>query len=104
MTQLKLDQALWGHRSGSTYESEYDFDRLNAQAIRVAHAMLQRGDWVTLRHLEAVTGDPQASISARIRDFRKARFGSKTVERRRVSGGLYEYRILPGQWTKMAYA
>jgi hypothetical protein len=102
MTQLNFDQALWGHRDGSTYQSEYDLDRLNAQSVRVARVMLQRSDWVTLRHLEEATGDPQASISARLRDFRKDRFGRKTVERRRASGGLFEYRLLLWEWAKMA--
>lgn len=36
----------------------------------------------------------EASISARLRDFRKARYGSYTVNRRKRRGNLYEYEVL----------
>jgi hypothetical protein len=46
--------------------------------------------------LEAATGDRWASISARLRDFRKAMHGGHTVERERVKdgGGTFRYRLV----------
>ena len=44
--------------------------------------------------LSPMVGGSEAGISARLRDLRKPRFGGYTVERRRVDGGLFEYRIL----------
>jgi hypothetical protein len=41
-----------------------------------------------------VTGFPEASISARLRDFRKEQFGKHVVERRRRSQGQWEYRLI----------
>lgn len=35
----------------------------------------------------------EASISARLRDFRKVKYGAYTVNRRKRSAHLYEYRI-----------
>jgi hypothetical protein len=54
------------------------------------------GQWRTLAEIEEITEDPQASISARLRDLRKERFGEHEVARRRRGSGqrgLFEYRI-----------
>ena len=77
---------------GRTYEPTQDKGRLSAQHTRVVHAM-QDGQWRTLAEIEAKTGDPQASISARLRDLRKPQYDSNTVERRRRTQGQYEYRV-----------
>ena len=77
---------------GRTYESTQDKGRLSAQHTRVVHAM-QDGQWRTLAEIEAKTGDPQASISARLRDLRKPQFGHHTVDRKRISGGVFAYRL-----------
>lgn len=83
-----------GHRGGETYEAEFDFDRLNAQAKRV-YLVMKDSEWRTLSEISSFTGDPEASVSARLRDFRKDKFGALTVERRRrTDNGLYEYRVL----------
>lgn len=82
--------------SGETYEAEHDHDRLFAQLYRVRGAM-QDGEWRTLYEIEAITGDSVQSISARLRDFRKERFGSHTVNRRRrglEKRGLFEYQLI----------
>ena len=81
------------HFDGETYDPDQDFKRLTAQFIRVFQAM-GNGNWWTLSDLEKATGDPQASVSARIRDFRKEKFGGHTVERRRASAGQHEYRLI----------
>ena len=77
---------------GRTYEPKQDKGRLSAQHTRVVHAM-QDGQWRTLAEIEAKTGDPQASISARLRDLRKPQFGAHTVARRHRTQGQYEYRL-----------
>ena len=80
---------------GITYEQKIDGVRLCAQASRVFRLM-RDGQWRTLREIADATGDPEASISARLRDFRKERWGRFEVERRRrgeTPGGTYEYRL-----------
>jgi len=77
---------------GTTYEPERDRDRLARQLLRVKRAVSD-GQWWTLEKLEREIGAPQASISARLRDLRKPRFGGHTVERRYLSRGLFEYRF-----------
>ncbi|UJQ86574.1 exonuclease [Mycobacterium phage PenguinLover67] len=89
-----MTSVLDGPRDGRTFRSEIDEPRLNAQARRV-FAEMADGAWHTLPELAELTGDPEASISARIRDFRKERFGAMTVIRERIKGGhgLHRYRI-----------
>src|SRR5215207_6646304 len=80
---------------GATYDPEADHDRLGAQALRV-WALVADGRWRTLAEIEVGCGDPQASISARLRDFRKPRFGAHVIERRRRGDGhrgVFEYRV-----------
>ena len=92
MNQLDLDF----RADGSTYEAEHDRERLFAQLNRVREVM-KDGEWRTLFEIEASTGDPTQSISARLRDFRKERFGNHTVNRRRrgpEKRGLFEYQLI----------
>ncbi len=78
---------------GETYDEERDGPRINRQRDDVWRA-IQDGHWHTLGELESITGHPQASISARLRDFRKTRFGSHVIEREYVERGLWRYRRL----------
>lgn len=79
--------------SGATYEPKKDHARLGKQMLAVFDAM-RGGDWWTLAALEEVTEYPQSSISARLRDLRKERFGGHLVHRRRRGdGGTFEYRL-----------
>lgn len=87
------DLAQIPHRDGSTYVHERDARRLSRQHNRVL-AVLQDGKEHTLAELREKTGDPEASISARIRDLRKPRFGSHVIERRYVERGLHTYRLV----------
>lgn len=80
------------HFDGTTYDAPRDHGRLSAQLIAVRDLMLD-GEWRTLALVEATTGHPQASISARLRDLRKEKFGRYTVERRYLGDGLYEYHV-----------
>ncbi len=80
---------------GPCYIPAYDQKRLVGQIKRIYQCMSD-GAWRTLGEIEAVTGDPQASISAQLRHLRKSRFGAHEVEKRargERSRGLWEYRV-----------
>jgi hypothetical protein len=72
--------------------SEADRERLNSQLWRVFRLM-RDGQWRTLSEIARAVEGSEAGVSARLRDLRKPRFGGHGVERRRVSGGLWEYRM-----------
>lgn len=81
---------------GETYDPQHDEDRLSRQLGRVWDAM-KCGTWRTLEGISTITRDPTHSISARLRDLRKIKFGNYTVERRSKGDrerGLFEYRLL----------
>lgn len=71
-----------------------DHARLGEQLERV-RAVMEGGAWWTPEELERATGYRWASISARIRDIRKPKFFGRAVERRRVGGGQFAYRLVP---------
>lgn len=85
---------------GATYDPALDRARLNTQQQRVFDYIKDAG-WYTLREIESALNYayPQASISARLRDLRKAKFGSHRVERRRHSPGTFEYRLIVNELT-----
>ena len=81
---------------GETYVPSLDRERLADQFLRVWDLMIDQ-KWRTLREIAAVTGDPEASISARLRDVRKD-WGEDAMLRRRRPGidaraGVHEYRL-----------
>jgi hypothetical protein len=78
---------------GATYEASKDQQRLSRQLRGVYEAVRVPG-WYTLRQLSEIAHASEASVSARLRDLRKDKFGGFTIERRRVSGGLFEYRLV----------
>lgn len=78
--------------SGATYEPERDRERLSRQLDAVRRAMLD-GAWRTLAEIAAAAGAPEASVSARLRDLRKPRFGGWTVQRKNLGGGTWQYRV-----------
>ncbi len=55
-----------------------------SQLERVKNVMLD-GKWHTINDLRWATNDPESSISARLRDLRKSRYGGYNVERARIS-------------------
>lgn len=82
------------HFDGATYHHTLDGKRLNKQYLDTFDLM-RDGNWRTLSEIEAATGYPQASVSARLRDMRKAKFGGHAVNRRRSGmGGLFEYQLV----------
>jgi len=84
--------AILGDRDGSTFDRARDGERLNGQAADVFNYM-QHGQWRTLADIAAATGAPEASVSARLRDLKKEKFGGYKVERRYIANGLYQYRV-----------
>lgn len=78
---------------GDTYDSARDRVRLNAQQQRI-YDLMKDGRARSLREIAAVTGDPESSISARLRDFRKPKFGGFEVEREYVTHGIHTYRLV----------
>lgn len=79
--------------NGPDYDPRRDNVRLTGQLLRVFEAM-KSGAWRTVEEIAAITGDPPTSISAQLRHLRKPRFGGYTVERRRRTGNLSEYRVV----------
>jgi hypothetical protein len=85
---------LFGPRDGDTFDPDQDTSRLNRQARDVWLVMADQ-QWHTLHELAIRTGHPEASISARLRDLRKPRFGSRQIEREHWGHGLHAYRYVP---------
>ena len=83
-----------GDRDGATFDQKFDRDRLNKQCQAV-YDCVRDNKWYTLQGLSARTGYPEASISARLRDLRKLKFGGFEVLRKRTAGGLHFYKLLP---------
>lgn len=80
---------------GATFDAALDGDRLRRQLGRVFELM-RDGAWRSLPEIAAATGDGEASVSARIRDLRKRKFGSHDVQRRRRADrpAVFEYRLV----------
>ncbi len=77
---------------GSTYEPYRDYDRLTGQLGRVFNLM-RDGQWRTIPQIVEVTGGSPQSVSARLRDFRKDKYGAYAVERESMGGGMFRYRL-----------
>lgn len=83
---------------GQTFDPVQDV-RLNGQLERVFWTLCDKR-WHTLSEIAQLhqekynATDTEAAISARIRDFRKPKFGGFTVESRRRHKGLWEYRLV----------
>ena len=84
--------------NGSDYDPVLDDIQLSGQLLRVFEAM-EDGRWWTLRDLSDSVGEPPASVSAQLRHLRKPRFGSHTVEKESLGGGLFKYRLIPNPVT-----
>lgn len=74
--------------------------KLSAHIAAVKSVMYRKG-WMTLDLIEIRlyangVNLPTQSVSARVRDLRKARYGSHIVERRYAGSGVYEYRLGKG--------
>jgi len=80
---------------GETFDPQQDGPRLHRQLARVK-ARMSDGCWHSLKDLAYDTGASEASVSARIRDLRKQKFGGYTVERQRLKdgSGLWFYKLV----------
>lgn len=77
---------------GSTYSETHDRARLNRQLTLVRDCLLD-GQRRTLAQISQETGEPEASVSARLRQLRLPRFGFYDVKKNRLPNGAYEYWI-----------
>lgn len=88
---------------GDTFDAELDGLRLTKQLKRVFLFLRPRmHQWFTLKQIfDGIGGGARAqSLSARLRDFRKPRFGCYTISRRRAGdpkSGLWEYAMTGGR-------
>lgn len=87
--------AIIGDRAGITFDRARDGKRLDGQAGDVFRVMSD-GQWHTLADISDATGHPQASVSSRIRDLRKPKFGGFTISTEYVRRGLWRYRLEVG--------
>lgn len=72
--------------------------RLSVQREAVKKLMLD-GEWRSLPDIAAGIKASDASIpsiSARLRDLRKAQYGGHTIDKRQPAPGYFEYRLVPG--------
>ncbi len=87
------------HFPGAVYEPRLDFPRLASQVevIRsTMHQAKQAGLWLSLREIENRTGYTTASISAQLRNLKKAPWFLQLSKRRRHGNphhGLWEYQV-----------
>ena len=91
MSELKLGADF----DGETYDRKLDKPRLTGMLGRVYDAM-KDGEWHTLRDLSDKSSGSEASVSARIRDLRKDKFGHFEVRRQRspCHKGLFYYKLI----------
>ena len=78
---------------GETYHPERDGERLVSQFQRVFDLM-KDGEWRTLPEIASLTKSSPQAVSARLRDFRKPRFGAHEVKRKYLGVGLWEYQLV----------
>ena len=78
---------------GVTINDERDNGRLQAQLDLVRQLTLSTELWYTLAELSQRTNFPEASVSARLRDLRKPKFGGYTVDRKYVERGTWAYKV-----------
>ncbi len=73
-------------------------DKRPASQIAIVYRELAKG-WTDLYEITKAVRSKldchasETSVSARVRDLRKAKFGGLTVETRRLSSGTWQYRI-----------
>ncbi|MEK9700304.1 MAG: hypothetical protein VW270_31270 [Candidatus Poseidoniales archaeon] len=95
MKQADLFEQEQDHK-GIVYNPKYDYKRLKNQIERVWAVMVSH-DWLTLSEIASKTGDPEASISARLRALRTEEYGSHIVMKRprgERQRGLWEYKLV----------
>ena len=79
---------------GETFSPVLDGPRLTSQ-LESVKALMADEQWRTLAEIARAVRGTEASVSARLRDLRKPRFGRHQVLRQRVVKGLHAYKVLP---------
>jgi len=59
-------------------------------------------EWHTLREIDAACPGYMQALTARLRDFRKKKFGAHTMNSRCIGGGTWEYQVIPNPNVKVA--
>lgn len=78
---------------GHTYNHSRDYKRLSSLLDDVKHVMSD-GQWRTIPTIcDTIGASSEASVSARLRDLRKPKFGGYIVERKHIGNGLWAYRV-----------
>ena len=80
---------------GITYDPDKDHTRLKGQLWKVFE-LLSDGKWHTLAEMKDYAGGSESGCSARLRDLRKPQYGAKEIQRERVAGGLWKYKMVVG--------
>jgi hypothetical protein len=71
-----------------------DHTRLSGQLATVFE-FLSDHRWHSLKEIAAAASCSEPSASARVRDLRKSKFGGHRIDRKRVGGGSFLYRLNP---------
>lgn len=80
--------------SGKTYNPKKDMDAISRQC-RAVWAVVKDGEWYSLERIKELTGAPEASVSARIRDLSNKHGCTYEKKRDPNHRGLWWYRFEP---------
>jgi hypothetical protein len=78
---------------GATYDHARDGQRLTTQ-LQAVFNLMKDGKPRALTVIGALVGAPSASVSARLRDLRKPKFGGYRIDREYLGRGLFSYRMV----------
>jgi len=93
MMQPELNLSHKPDFDGADIDQGRDKHRLTGQILRV-YGLMKDGVPRNLGQISYATGDPEASISAQLRNLRKKKFGSHTIKKEYVKDGLYKYKLI----------
>lgn len=91
---------------GETYDPDRDYVRLKG-VLAAVFDFMSEGGWHTLQEIRLALErrtrrhHREQTVSARLRDLRKDRYGAHDVQRKRIKGGLFEYRLVPNAQRRM---
>lgn len=66
--------------------------------IRAVFDAMKDGNWRTLNMIVFKVGGTRPNAAARLRDLRKPQYGGHVVEKKVVRKGVWQYRLLVGEW------
>ena len=78
---------------GADYDHKRDSARLTSQ-IETIFNLMRDGKFRSVAEIGRLTGYPENSIQAQLRNLRKARFGSHTLNRKHIKNGFNLYQIV----------